>query len=322
MTTPAALSLGYVAVYVALVGVASFVEKPAGRGFGAFQLNALIRAGSLAAAAVALLFGHGLVFPPTSYLLAGLGIGLLTGAGSILYCFGLNYLPVSLVVTLSNLYIVITIVLGIVVLHEPVTVLKIAGLTCTMAGVLVLGHPPGRYAAHPEASSASTPDAAHPEASSAGTPDAAHPGAGSAGTPRQARGFAIMGIYVVMIGVGAFLEKPALKGLAATQLNALMGIAMTAVAGIALAVKGPRLPMTKRTLAGLGVGVMIGTASVFYFLGLRGLPVSVASAASNASVVVTVVLSAVFLHQPLGRARGAGIALTLLGATLLALSTG
>jgi hypothetical protein len=167
------------------------------------------------------------------------------------------------VVTLSNLYIVITIVLGILVLHEPITVLKIVGLTCTMAGVLVLAHPPARHAAHPEASSDST--------------------------PLQARGFAIMGIYIVMIGVGAFLQKPALKGLAATQLNALMGTAMTAVAGIALAVRGPRLPMTKRTLGGLGVGVMIGTASVFYFLGLRGLPVSVASAASNSSVVVTVV---------------------------------
>ena len=309
MTTSATLSLGYVAIYVLLAGVASFIEKPAGRGFGAFQLNALIRAGSLAAALVALAFARGLVFPATGYLLAGLGIGLLTGAGSMLYCFGLDYLPVSLVVTLSNLYIVITIVLGIVVLHEPVTVLKIAGLTCIMAGVLVLAHSPARYAAHPEASSAGTLNAAHPEA-------------GSAGTPLQTRGFVIMGIYVVMIGVGAFLEKPALKGLAATQLNILMGIAMTAVAGIALAIKGPRLPMTKRTLGGLSVGVMIGAASVFYFLGLRGLPVSVASAASNSSVVVTVVLSAIFLHQPLSPARGAGIALTLLGATLLALSTG
>ena len=51
----------------------------------------------------------------------------------MLYCFGLDYLPVSLVVTLSNLYIVITIVLGIVVLHEPVTGLKIAGLICIVA---------------------------------------------------------------------------------------------------------------------------------------------------------------------------------------------
>ena len=296
MTTSAAVSLGYVAIYVALVGVASFIEKPAARGFGAFQINALIRAGSLAAAVVALVLAHGLALPATSYLLAGLGIGLITGAGSMLYCFGLDYLPVSLVVTLSNLYIVVTIVLGIVFLHEPVTGLKIAGLTCIIAGVVILGHSPARYAAHTQGSTASA--------------------------PRQARGFVIMGIYIVLIGVGAFLEKPALKGLTATQLNALMGIAMTAVAGTALAVKGPRLPLTKRTLAVLGVGIMIGAASVFYFLGLRGLPVSVASAASNASVVVTVVLSAIFLHQPIGRARGAGLALTLLGATLLALSTG
>src|SRR5262252_1638306 len=170
MTTSAILSLAYVAVYVLLVGVASFIEKPAGRGFGAFQLNAIIRVGSLAAAAVALVFAHGPAFPAAGYLFAGLGIGLITGVGSMLYCFGLNYLPVSLVVTLSNLYIVITIVLGIVVLHEPVTVLKIAGLTCTMAGVLVLGHSSARYAAHPEASSAGTHDAAHPGASSASTP--------------------------------------------------------------------------------------------------------------------------------------------------------
>jgi drug/metabolite transporter (DMT)-like permease len=146
MTTSATLSLGYVAIYVVLVGIASSIEKPAGRGFGAFQLNALIRAGSLAAAAVALVFVHGLAFPTARYLLAGLGIGLLTGVGSMLYCFGLDYLSVSL----SNLCIVITIVLGIVVLREPVTVLKIAGLTCIVAGVLILGHSPARYAARPE----------------------------------------------------------------------------------------------------------------------------------------------------------------------------
>ena len=201
------LSLVYVATYVVLAGVASFVEMPAGRGFGAFQLNAVIRAGSLAAAALALVFAHGLVFPAARYLLAGLGIGLLSGVGSMLYCFGLYYLPVSLVVTLSNLYIVVTILLSIVILHEPVTVLKICGLIAILAGVLVLARPPARHSANPEASPAST--------------------------PVQRRGLAIMGIYIVMIGLSAFLEKPALKGLAATQLNVLMGITMTAVAGIA-----------------------------------------------------------------------------------------
>jgi drug/metabolite transporter (DMT)-like permease len=197
MTTSMTQSLGYVAIYVALAGVASFIEMPAGRGFGAFQLNALIRVGSLAAAVVALAFGQGIAFPAGRYLFAGLGIGLLSGVGSILYCFGLDYLPVSLVVTLSNLYIVITVVLGIVVLHEPVTVLKIAGLICILAGVLILARAPARHAANPEVSSASM--------------------------PVQARGLAIMGIYVVMIGVSSFLEKPALKGLTPTQLNVLMG---------------------------------------------------------------------------------------------------
>ena len=48
------LPLGYAAVYVVLIGIASFIESPVGRGLGVFQLNALIRAGSLAAAAVLL----------------------------------------------------------------------------------------------------------------------------------------------------------------------------------------------------------------------------------------------------------------------------
>ena len=134
------------------------------------------------------------------------------------------------------------------------------------------------------------------------------------------RGFVIMGIYVVIVGVGVFLEKPALKGLQPTELNALMALSMTFVALTALAVKGPPIPTSKRSLGVLGVGVMIGAASVFYFLGLRGLPVSVAAATSNAYVVVTFVLSAIFLHQRLSRYRIAGIVLTLIGVTVLALS--
>ena len=290
------LSLGYVAVYVVLIGVASFIESPVGRGFGALQLNALIRAGSLVAAAVALFAAHGLTFPGARSVLAGLGIGLLTGVGSFFYCFALDYLPVSSVVTFSNLYIVITTLLGIVALGEPLTPLKITGLSCTVAGVVLLGHAPARYAVNPEAS--------------------------SDGKAASARAFLIMASYVVMIGVGAFLEKPALRRLDATQLNGLMAIAMAAVAAIALAVKGSRLPLTRRSLAGVGVGAMIGIASVFYFLGLRGLPVSVAAATSNAYIVVTVVLSSIFLRQPLTRARGGAIALTLLGVTQLALSAG
>jgi transporter family protein len=288
------LSLGYVAVYVVLVGVASFVESPVGRGVGAFQLNALIRTGSLAAAVVALIAAHGLTFPPLRPTLVGLGIGLLTGIGSFFYCFALDYLPVSSVVTFSNLYIAITTLLGIVALGESVTALKITGLACTLAGVVLLAHAPARYGVNPDTSSGEH--------------------------ARPVRAFLIMAGYIGIIGVGAFLEKPALRGLDATQLNGLMAIAMTAVAALALALKGPRPPLTSRTLAGIGVGAMIGIASVFYFLGLQGLPVSVAAAFSNASIVVTVVLASIFLRQPLTGVRVAAVALTLLGVTQLALS--
>lgn len=288
------LSLGYVAVYVVLVGVASFIESPVGRGFGAFQLNALIRAGSLAAAVVALVAAHGLTLPAAGPALAGLGIGLLTGVGSFFYCFALDYLPVASVVTFANLYIAITTLLGIVALGEPLTALKLTGLACTLAGVALLAHAPARYGVNSDTRAAD-----------------------KSPSPRA---FVVMAAYVVIIGVGAFLEKPALHGLDATQLNGLMAIAMTAVAILVLAVKGPPLPLNTGALAGAGVGAMIGIASVFYFLGLQRLPVSVAAATSNASIVVTVLLSSIFLRQPLTRARSSAIALTLVGVTQLALS--
>lgn len=289
-------SLAFIGLYAALVGIASFIEVPVGRGFGAFQLNFLIRVGSLAAAVVAVFIVHGFALPGGSSVLAGLGIGLITGLGSILYCFSLNYLPITMVVTLSNLYLAVTTLLGMVVLREPITALKIVALTSTLAGVLLLGYAPARYGVHDEI-----------------------------GARRKAlpvRATSIMGIYIVVVGVGAFLEKPALTALDATQLNGLMAIAMTAVAGLALAARGPRLRMGPRPMKAIGVGAMIGIASVFYFLGLRGLPVSVAAASSNVYMVVTVALSIVVLRQPVTRARGGAIALTIAGTTLLALSAG
>jgi uncharacterized membrane protein len=132
-------------------------------------------------------------------------------------------MSVALVVTFSNLYIVITILLGVIVLREPVTALKVAGLASTFAGVLILAHPPGRYGVRTETS--------------------------ARGKAIPVRGFIIMAAYIALIGVGAFLEKPALRGLDPTQLNVVQSLAMTVVAAVALAVAGPRLPKAKRTLA-------------------------------------------------------------------------
>jgi hypothetical protein len=74
----------------------------------------------------------------------------------------------------------------------------------------------------------------------------------------------VMGGYVVIIGIGAFLEKPALQGLDALQLNGLM-FAMTVVAVVAFAVEGPRMPMSSderlktRDLGGLHTPQKLGS---------------------------------------------------------------
>ena len=290
------LSLAYIALYALLVGVASFIEVPVGRGLGAFQLNTLIRLGSLAAAVTAVVIVDGFTLPAGPSVLLGLGIGLISGIGSILYCLALVDLPVALVVTLANLYLVVTIVLGIVVLGEPITPFKVLGLIGTVVGVVLLGYAPARYGVHDESIEATQ--------------------------RRRHRAPTLMAVYILIVGASAFLEKPALRGLDPTQLNGLMAITMTAVAAIALAARRRPLPTGWRGTRAVGVGVVIGLASIFYFLALRGLPVSVAAACSNAYMVVTVVLSIVVLGQPLTRVRGAAIGLTILGCTLLALSAG
>lgn len=291
------MSFGFIAVYTVLIAIASLIEVPIGRGFASVHLNLLIRLGGLGVATLAMVVVHGFAVPTGPPALAGLGIGVLTGIGSIIYCLTLIDLPLSSVVVLSNLYIVVTCVLGITLLNESVTAVKLGGLVLTLGGVLLLAYPPSsRYAVH---SANSVAMQAPP-----------------------ARAFLVMGGYVLIVGLGAFLEKPALRGLDAVQLNGLMALAMTAVALVAFALERPRAQMSIRGLGAVGVGAMVGVASVAYFLGLRGLPVSVAASASNGYIVITVLLSTVVLHQPITKTRGAAIALTLGGVTLLALGAG
>jgi drug/metabolite transporter (DMT)-like permease len=285
--------LVYLAAYAVLAGVASFLEGPVGHRYEAFQLNALIRAGSFLAALAALLAVHGLAIPMTGATLAGLGIGVIAGVGSICYCFAVSYMPMSTVATLSNFYLVVTTLLGITILGEAITVLKFGGLVAMIAGGLLLDAAPARFGVQ-----------------------------GRAGGKQMTalRPLLIMGAYAVLVGVSTFLEKPVLRYLDPTELNAFIATGMLIVAGAALALRGPGLPMDWRTLLPAAVGVMIGIASVLYFLALRGLPVSVAAALSNASVVITIALSAKFLGQRMTTQRGIAIALTILGVTMLATS--
>lgn len=132
------------------------------------------------------------------------------------------------------------------------------------------------------------------------------------------RALGFVGVYVVLLGVATFLEKPAMKREDAVQINFLIAIGAAVAAALALLLRDPSLPRARSVALALGIGVLIGGGSVFFFLGLRRLPVAVAATVANAYILVTVLLSVLFLHDHLTLVKWLGIALTVAGVTLLA----
>lgn len=128
---------------------------------------------------------------------------------------------------------------------------------------------------------------------------------------------ALIGVYIVLIGVSTFLEKPVLNGLDPLQLNVLVGLGIFVVGGIALLAVDRRVPPLGPIGAGLGVGVMIGVGSIAYFVALTRLPVSIAATLGDTYIVVTIVLSILFLHDTITVPKVAGIVFCLAGVLLL-----
>jgi drug/metabolite transporter (DMT)-like permease len=280
------MALAFIGANVVLVGVASFLEHPLSQRLDAFRLGAALRLGALIMAVIALLAGHGLAIPDLAPGLAGVGIGLILGFGSAFYCLALAGLAPWLAASVANGYVAVTILLGVVVLGEPLTWFVTAGLTLTLAGIVVL--------------------------SWRAPTDATHHDAG-----RSLAAVWPLGPYIALVGIGAFLEKPALRNLTALQLNALTALGMAIVAIVAVAVRDGRFPTGSAALGAGGVGLLLGLGSVGYYLGLVRLPVSVAATLSNTSVLVTAALTVIFRHQAITPRQVVGALSTLVGVSLL-----
>ncbi|HEX6796853.1 MAG TPA: EamA family transporter [Ktedonobacterales bacterium] len=317
-------ALAFMALYIVLFGVAALLEQPIARGLDAFHLDALLRIGAAVLAIAALLVLRGPALTSWAPALAGVSIGLISGAGSLCYCLALGRLPADLTACLANGYLVVTVVLGIVVLHEPLTLFTLAGLVLTIGGAVVLtmrSHA-GRRAAvshHATEGGARFALVASPSLSPHSMPGST--------LPLRLSGISWLAGYVALIGVGAFLEKPALRQLAPLQLNALTALGMVIVGLLAVSMvrvtrrrhrSGP-LGSRHLRLPALGIGLMIGAGSIFYYLALAHLPVSTAAALANAYVVVTVVLAVPVFHQPMTWRKAAGVVAMLVGVVLLSL---
>lgn len=103
----------------------------------------------------------------------------------------------------------------------------------------------------------------------------------------------------------------------ALQLNALDAIGMATISIVAVLVFDHQLPRQLWTLLAMGLGVMMALGSIFYYLGLNMLPVSVVAPIANTYIVIPLALSILFLHQSLTRFKIAGVVATLLGVTPL-----
>ena len=133
-------------------------------------------------------------------------------------------------------------------------------------------------------------------------------------------GFAFLLGYIVLVGVASFLQKFGMKQLSPYQINFLMAAGMLVTAVPALWVTQGNLTIpTKALPLGAPIGLLMALGSISYVLALSKLPVGTAAAISTSYVLLVVLLSRVFLGEPLGWLKIAGILLTTGGVALLSL---
>lgn len=131
-------------------------------------------------------------------------------------------------------------------------------------------------------------------------------------------GLAFLVGYIVMVGVASFLQKFGMKQLNPYQINFLMAIGMLVTALPALWLKQGSLKVPIEALPlGAPIGLLMALGSISYVLALAELPVGTAAAIATSYVVLVMLLSWLFLNEPLSWMKLIGIVLTIAGVALL-----
>lgn len=128
----------FVAGYVVLVGVATFLMKVTLKNLSPYQLNFLMGIGMLVTGIPALLIAHRTFRMPAKEIPVGFVIGTMMALGSILFVLALNKLPASVASVLAATYVAVVVVLSWLVLKESFDAYKVAGLALTFIGALLL----------------------------------------------------------------------------------------------------------------------------------------------------------------------------------------
>lgn len=129
---------GFLAGYVVMVGVASFLEKFSMKQLNPYQVNFLMAIGMAVTAVPALWIKQGNLTVPTKTLPLGAPIGLLMAVGSICFVLSLSKLPVGVASAISTSYVLLVLFLSWFFLNETMSWMKIAGTALTLGGVALL----------------------------------------------------------------------------------------------------------------------------------------------------------------------------------------
>ncbi|MCC7289375.1 DMT family transporter [bacterium] len=128
--------------------------------------------------------------------------------------------------------------------------------------------------------------------------------------------------YVLIVGIGTFLMKFAMKDLSSAQINFLMSIGMLliAVPMLWLSQKNFAIP-TKALPLGIAIGLSMAIGSVLFVFALQTLEVGTASVLATGYIVVAFVLSVIFLRESLDLVKIVGFILAMIGLGILTFKT-
>jgi|SRR5581483_1451700 len=133
-------------------------------------------------------------------------------------------------------------------------------------------------------------------------------------------GLLLLATYILMVGLGSFLQKFVMDKITPFQLEFMtaIGMLLITVPALWIAQKSFNVPVSQAPLSVL-VGLFFAAGSFVYVLAVSKLPVSIAAPVSTGYIVVAVVLSALFLKEQITWIKALGILLTIAGVAILSL---
>ncbi len=131
-------------------------------------------------------------------------------------------------------------------------------------------------------------------------------------------GFMLLATYILVVGLGSFLQKFVMGKVTPFQLEFMtaIGMFMVTVPALLISQKSLNIPITSVPAAWL-VGLLFAVGSFVYVLSVSKLPLGLAAPVSTGYVALAVILSVIFLKEPITLPKILGIILTLSGVAIL-----